>query len=165
MRMNYCIECGTELITKYLAGEGDIPFCTNCNEFRFPMFSTAVSMIVTNKNQDKILLIQQNKSNDFMLVAGYVDKGENAEQTVKREVLEELGIEVSDLQYNKSQYFEKSNTLMLNFTCVVATENLGDISEEVDYTEWFSIDEAREKIQEGSVAQFFLENYISELQY
>ncbi len=162
MHMNYCIECGTELKDKHLEDEGDIPFCHSCNEYRFPVFSTAVSMIVINKSQDKILLIQQNKSKDFILVAGYVDKGENAEQTVRREVLEELGIEVSDLKYNSSQYFKETNTLMFNFTCIVLEERSDRISDEVDHAEWFSIAEAREKIKKDSLAQSFLEKYITE---
>src|SRR5690625_6942508 len=72
-------------------------------------------MIVFNQNKDKIRLIQQHNRNEYILVAGYIDKGENAEETVKREEVEELGIEVSELHYNKSEYFKNSNTLMLNF--------------------------------------------------
>lgn len=159
--MNYCIECGAELRSKHLKDEGDIPFCNSCNKYRFPVFSTAVSMIVINKSQDKILLIQQNKSKDFILVAGYVDKGENAEHTVRREVLEELGIEVLDLKYNSSQYFKETNTLMFNFTCVVLEENLDGLSDEVDSAEWFSIDKARNNIKKDSLAQSFLEKYIT----
>ena len=57
--MNYCVQCGTKLIEKELVGEGMVPYCTSCQEFRFPYFNVAVSMIVKNPAEDKILLIQQ----------------------------------------------------------------------------------------------------------
>lgn len=160
IRMKYCMECGTKLEDRYLEGEGKIPYCTSCHEYRFEVFNTAVSMIVVNKSQDRILLIQQYSKKDFILVAGYVNKGENAEHAVLREIDEELGMKVSDIRYNSSQYFETSNTLILNYTCTVVDENLDGITEEVDYAEWFSIEEAQEKIKKNSLAQAFLENYI-----
>ena len=39
-----------------------------------------------------------------------------------REIAEELGLQTVGLRYNKSEYFEKNNTLMLNFSCIVASE-------------------------------------------
>lgn len=158
--MKYCIECGTKLESKYLSNEGNIPYCTTCNEYRFPVFNTAVSMIVTNKNQDKILLIQQYNKKDFILVAGYINKSENAEETVVREIFEELGIEVSEIKYNSSQYYENSNTLILNYTCIALNEELLETNDEVDFAAWFSIEEARKNIKRNSLAQSFLENYI-----
>lgn len=159
--MKYCMECGTKLNEKYLENEGFIPFCDTCNAYRFPVFNTAVSMIVMNTKQDRILLIKQYGREDFILVAGYVNKGENAEQTVIREVDEEIGLQVTKLNYNTSQYFEKSNTLMLNFTCIVEDESLDAITKEVDYAEWFCIEDARQNIKRDSLAQKFLEYYIS----
>ena len=158
--MKYCIECGTQLEDRYLEGEGMIPYCKSCKAHRFPIFNTAVSMIVMNKNQDKILLIQQYQKKDFILIAGYVNKGENAEQAVAREIDEELGLKVLKMHYNRSQYFERSNTLIFNYTCIVADEQLDGVTEEVDYAEWFSIEEARSHIRKNSLAQAFLEDYI-----
>ena len=46
--MKYCYECGTKLTEKFLENEGMIPYCETCQEFRFPIFSTAVSMEIFN---------------------------------------------------------------------------------------------------------------------
>lgn len=159
--MKYCIECGTKLENKYLENEGKIPYCTSCKEYRFPVFNTAVSMIVVNQTQDKILLIQQYNKKDFILVAGFVNKGENAERAVLREIDEELGMAVSEIRYNSSQYYERSNTLIFNYTCFVVDESLDRITDEVDFAQWFLLEEARKNIKKDSLAQFFLENYIS----
>ena len=67
--------CGTKLQDRELEGEGIIPYCERCGEYRFPVFSTAVSMIVTNTERDKILLIKQYDRDCYILVAGYVNKG------------------------------------------------------------------------------------------
>ena len=80
------MQCGCKLDEKYLMGEGMVPYCPQCQEFRFPVYNTAVSMIVMNKELDKVLLIKQYGRDSYILVAGYVNKGEDAEDAVKREV-------------------------------------------------------------------------------
>ena len=158
--MKHCMECGTKLVTKYLENEGNIYYCTSCKADRFPVFNTAVSMIVLNSKKDKILLIKQYGGSDYILVAGYVNKGEDAENTVIREVKEELGLDVIELKYNKSRYFERSNTLMLNFSCVVSDESLENMTQEVDEAMWFDFEGAKDNIKKDSLAQHFLLDYL-----
>lgn len=160
--MKHCIECGTKLQTKYLDNEGIIPYCTTCEQFRFPVFDTAVSVIVTNTAKDKILLIQQYGQKRNILVAGYINKGENAEETVKREVFEEVGLCATDIAYNRSEYYSKTNTLMLNFTCSVKYDNYVVNANEVDQVSWFNIQECKEHIAHGSLAEKFLSAYLQE---
>lgn len=156
--MNYCYECGTKLKLRYLEGEGEIPYCNTCETFRFPIYSTAVSMEVINPTGDKVLLIQQYGRKNNILVAGYINKGENAEDAVVREVKEEIGIDVKDVTFQKSAYFEKSNTLLFNFSCTALTEDLSGVStKEVDQARWFTMEEAKEQIiQVGLAREFFL---------
>ena len=59
MTEKHCRECGAALIKKELMGEGIVPFCPKCGEFRFPMYNVAVSMIVVNRQTNQILLIKQ----------------------------------------------------------------------------------------------------------
>ena len=159
--MKYCIECGTKLILKELENEGNIPYCTNCNAYRFPGFNVAVSMIVMNPQKDKILLIQQYGKKDFILVAGYVNKGEDAEHAVVRELEEETGLKSKMIHFNRSKYYEPSNTLMLNFTCIAESEDLDKVTDEVDYAEWFTIEEAEKRIKQNSLAHNFLKMYLN----
>ena len=120
--MKCCYECGTPLVEKYLEKEGMVPYCPKCQQFRFPIFNTAVSMEVLSPDKTRILLIQQYGKKRNILVAGYVNRGESAEQAVAREVKEEIGLTVHDITFNESQFFEPSNTLMLNFSCVADSE-------------------------------------------
>ena len=162
--MKYCYECGNKLINKELENEGIIPYCEKCGEYRFPIFSTAVSMIVENADKTKILLIQQYGKKNNVLVAGYINKGENAEAAVIREVMEETGLKVKTLHFNKSEYFKNTNTLMLNYSCTVESESLEHLNTvEVDEAQWFTHEQAVENIKKNSLAERFLLNYLNNL--
>lgn len=159
--MNYCSECGTKLVMKEKEHEGDHPYCMHCQAYRFPVFYTAVSMIVRNPDHTKILLIQQYGSPHNILVAGYVDKKEQLEEAVIREVKEEIGLSVTDLSYNKSEYFPKANTLICNFVCTAVSEDLRGVSDwEVDKAQWFSEEEILRVVKPNSLAKRFLEAYL-----
>ena len=119
MEMNYCMQCGTKLHLKHHDTEGDVPFCDTCGAFRYPVFNTAVSMVVTNPAKTKVILIKQYGRPHYILVAGYVNRGEDAEHAAVREVREEIGLEAREVRFNHSHYFAPSNTLMLNFTVTV----------------------------------------------
>ena len=71
---DYCYECGTKLEIKELEHEGLIPFCPKCKEFRFPIFSSAVNVVILNKEQTKTLFVKQYGIDNYRLVAGYINK-------------------------------------------------------------------------------------------
>ena len=157
--MNYCMECGAKLTIKPLKGEGEVPYCEHCKSFVFPIFSTACSMIVMNPAQDKILLIKQYGRADYILVAGYVNKGEDAEAAALREIREELGVEAAAIRFNRTHYFGPSNTLMINFRVLLPSEEIHP-NEEIDDWQWFSLPEARKMVRPNSLARDFLEGML-----
>ena len=163
MSEKYCQVCGSELIDKELEGEGRVPFCPACNEFRFPMYNVAVSMIVINKKTDKILLIKQYGRDVYILVAGYVNRGEQLEHAVVRELKEETGMTASQIRFNRTKFFEPSNTLMCNFTVFVDSDSELSTNKEIDSFNWFAFDDARKNIKPGSLAAEFLNAYLDEL--
>ena len=104
--MKYCSECEID---------GLVPYCPTCKQFRFPMFNSAISTIIFNPTKDKILLIKQYGKDFNVLVAGYIIKGENAKETLIREIKEEVNLNVIDYTYNDNEYYQPSNTLMHNY--------------------------------------------------
>lgn len=162
MSDKYCQICGTKLIDKELEGEGIIPFCPACNEFRFPMYNVAVSMIVINKKNEKILLIKQYGRDFFILVAGYVNRGEQLEHAALRELKEETGMTAAKVRFNRTKFFEPSNTLMCNFTVFVEDDSELSPNKEIDSFEWFSFEDARKNIKPGSLAAEFLNAYLDD---
>ena len=156
--MAYCTECGTELIMKEHPTEGVVPFCTKCEAYKWPGFNTAVSMVVLDHTREHVLLIKLYGRPFYVLVAGYVNKGEDAEDAVAREIREEIGAEVAEISFNHSHYFPPSNTLMLNFTAVLKGEDL-HTNDEVDSYKWFTIEDARKNVRPSSLASAFLNGY------
>lgn len=160
--MKHCMVCGTRLQDKYLPSEGrNIPFCPTCGEFRFPVFNAAVSMIITDPTGTRVLMIRQYGGTEYILCAGYINKGEDAEDAAVREVREELGLDVKELTFNHSHYYAPSNTLMLNFTAVVDEKDARP-NEEIDSWAWFDKETARQKIRRGSLAKAFLLGWLDQ---
>lgn len=145
----YCAECGTELIYKdcinFGINDGAVPFCPTCSEFRFKRMNVAVSAVIFNSDLTKIFLIQQYGNNKNILVAGYVSAEETLEQALVREIREEVNIEVASFHFNRSEYFAKSESLICNFIVVAKNENF-QISQEVDYANWYDIESAKEVV-------------------
>lgn len=162
MSENYCRECGTRLVPRELEHEGTVPYCPACEQYRFPLYNVAVSMIVVNEEKDEILLIKQYGRPSFILVAGYVSRGESLEEAVAREVKEETGMTVSHIKFNRTQFYEGSGTLMNNFTAFVENDSEFNPNYEIDSYAWFTRDEARANIRPNSLAEYFLVSYLDE---
>ena len=159
----YCRECGQKLTLRFCENEGLIPFCGQCQEYMFPQFPVAVSMVVTNRAQDKILLAKHVEDDDFILFAGYIKQGENAEKTIPREIKEEIGLDVVKAKYMSSRYHARKDILMLNFIVVVEDKPIKCNSNEIAEARWCTPEEAVSIIRKGTTAEFFLNNAVREL--
>lgn len=77
--------------------------------------------------------------------------GESAEETVIREVKEEIGQDVEQLEFVSSYPYEKKEMLMLGYKAVVKKKSF-KLSAEVDSVEWVKYEEALSLLREGSIA-------------
>ena len=152
----YCRNCGEKLSLRFCENEGLVPYCNKCENYMFPQFSVAVSMVVTNRAQDKVLLAKHADDDDFILFAGYVKKGENTEKTVPREIKEELGLNVIKIKYMSSRYHEPKDILMLNFIVVVDENQPIKLNEEIAEARWCTPEEGMALIRKGTTAEHFL---------
>lgn len=160
----FCTECGEKLTLLFNSGEGLVPYCKNCGAYRFAQFATAVSMVVTNRTKDKILLARHKGHEDYILFAGYVKKGETAEKAVTREFKEETKLNVVKFKYLSSRYHEPKNVLMLGYL-VMAEDGEPVLDEkEIEEVKWFAPDEALSMIkQDYQTAETFLKSALNEL--
>ena len=152
MRFTYCPHCGTKLIRKEIGDEGMIPFCENCNIPLWDMFTTSIIAAVVNE-YNEIALLRQNyvSATNYVCVAGIMKIGESAEDTVIREVQEEIGQKVEKLEFIRSYPYEKKEMLMLGYKAVVKKQDF-KLSGEVDSAEWVKYDNALSLLREGSIA-------------
>ena len=108
----YCGKCGRPLEASQ---KERMLFCSSCGITRYPTISPSV--IVGIYDQDRLLLTKYagRAYTNFSLVAGYVEIGESLEDTVRREVLEEVGLHVKNIRYYGSQPWPFSDTLLAGF--------------------------------------------------
>lgn len=152
MRFTYCPHCGAKLISKEIGDEGMIPFCENCNVPLWDMFTTSIIAAVVNE-YDEIALLRQNyvSATKYVCVAGIMKIGESAEDTVIREVQEEIGQKVEKLEFIRSYPYEKREMLMLGYKATVKKQDF-KLSGEVDSAEWVKYENALSLLREGSIA-------------
>ena len=92
--------------------------CPHCSNIVYPKISPAVIVGITNdKGQILVTKYARGHYQSYALVAGYYEIGETIEETVKREVKEETGLDVTDIQYYKSQPWSFSSSLLFGFWC------------------------------------------------
>ena len=164
IKSNYCNICGSKLEKRINKNEFNLEynFCPKCNTFKFEKFNVACSMIVFNKDKTKVCLVKQYGHDEYILVAGYIMQGENAEVALKREIEEELGVSSNIISFNETRFFAKSNTLMMNFA-VSVDESLINTNEEIDSFQFFLIEDAKKEIKENSLAKEFLIDYLNKI--
>lgn len=152
MHFTYCPHCGTKLISKEIGDEGMTPFCEKCNIPLWDMFTTCIIAAVVNECGE-VALLRQNyvSATKYVCVAGIMKIGESAEETVIREVKEETGQDVEELEFISSYPYEKKEMLMLGYKAVVRKQNF-QLSVEVDSAEWVKYEDALSLLREGSIA-------------
>lgn len=152
MRFTYCPHCGSKLVKREIGDEGMIPYCDSCKVPLWDMFTTCVICAAVNEEREIALLRQNYVSTvNHVCVAGVIKLGESAEETARREILEEIGLEVTDLQFVKSFPYLKKEMLMLGYYALVKKTDF-KISGEVDSVAWFPLSEAAEQLRPGSIA-------------
>ncbi len=131
----YCGKCGCALDQA-----SDISLtCRKCGSEIFPALSPAI-LVLIKRGEQALLVHARNFKNPDMhaLVAGFVETGENLEECVAREVMEETSISIKNIRYFGSQSWPFPSQLMIAFT---AEYNSGDIKladNELSSAHWFS---------------------------
>ena len=110
----FCGRCGRELSHDR---KERMLFCSECHNMVYPKIAPAV--IVGVLNGDKILMSKYagRSYTNYALIAGFTEIGESVEQTVAREVMEEVGLKVKNIRYYKSQPWAFSGSLLMGFFC------------------------------------------------
>ena len=124
----FCGACGSTLEPSTVER---MLFCPQCKNAVYPRISPVV--IVGVYHSDKLLLTRyaNRPYKNYALIAGFIEIGETVEEAVKREVAEEVGLQVKNLQYYKSQPWGLSESLIMGFFA----ELDGDQTIEVDTSE------------------------------
>ena len=131
----FCGRCGTP--TQHDEKERMLR-CPQCGNMIFPKICPAVIVAVTDG--DKLLLSKYagRAYTRYALLAGYTEIGETVEQTVAREVMEEVGLKVKNLRYYKSQPWGVDGNVLMGFYCDLDGDGTIHIDEnELSMAAWY----------------------------
>lgn len=131
----FCGACGHENVHDK---KERMMLCPACGNTQYPRISPAV--IVAVRNGEKLLLSKYAGRNHtrYALIAGFAEIGETLEETVKREVMEEVGLKVKNIHYYKSQPWALSGSLLSGFYCDLDGDDQITLDEtELAVAEWF----------------------------
>jgi len=131
----YCGHCATP--TTQLESQR-AKRCLHCGLVNYPRLCP--SMIVLISRGEEVLLARAPRFplGMFSVLAGFVEPGESLEETVIREVREEVGIEIKDIRYFGSQPWPFPNSLMIGFTALYASGDITIDHEEIAEAAWFN---------------------------
>ena len=115
--------------------------CPSCGNLIFPRISPAVIVAVTDG--DRLLLSKYagRSYTRYALLAGYTEIGETIEETVHREVMEEVGLKVKNLRYYKSQPWGVDGNVLMGFYCDLDGDDTIHLDEqELALAQWYHRD-------------------------
>ncbi len=135
----FCGQCGAR--TESLANER-AKRCPECGLVSYPRLSPAIIIAVVRRTEqgNRLLLARNHRfpPGRYSVIAGYVEPGESLEECAHREVLEEVGIRISEVRYFGSQPWPFPNSLMIGFTADYESGEITLEESEIADAGWFA---------------------------
>lgn len=140
--------------------------CPRCALAHYPRLAPAVIVLV--HREDEILLGRGPNlpAGMFSTLAGFVEPGESLEETVAREIHEEVGVEVTDIRYFGSQPWPFPNSLMIGFLARWSANEIRlglrpDGEPELEEADWFKLNALPTIPPRISIARALIDTYIA----
>lgn len=155
----FCSRCGTKTLQK--PGERGKE-CPDCGELFYPRISPAVIVLI-RKGHEILLARSPNFPEDmYGLIAGFVEPGESAEAAVAREIREEVGIEVKNINYFGTQAWPFPNSLMIGFTAEYSSGEIQPDGFEIEDARWFPAGDLPVLPGKISIARKLIDHFLKE---
>ena len=155
----FCSTCGNK--TLFNSKEG-APDCECLAPPRYPIISPCIITLIHDK--DKILLGRSKffPPNMFSTLAGFIEAGENAEEALVREVMEEVNVKVSEIKYYGSQSWPFPSQLMLGYFCKYVEGEIKLNDAELEEARWFHLNDLPMIPPDSSISGQLIRSYISD---
>jgi NAD+ diphosphatase len=156
----YCGRCGTET-QEHPADRAKV--CPECGLVCYPRLSPSIIVLVTRGDE---MLLARNANwptGMYSTLAGFVEPGESIEQTVHREVEEEVGIRVRNLRYLGSQSWPFPNSLMLGFHAEYESGEIVCQDGEIADARWFRHDELPNVPPGTAISRWLIDAFVDEV--
>lgn len=138
-RTRFCGSCGAAMAHKE---DERAMLCPSCRNIVYPAISPAVIVAVIDGDRLVMTKYANRPFRNYALIAGFMEVGETLEDTVRREVMEEVGVRVKNIRYYKSQPWGFSNSLLAGFFADLdGDDTLRADQVELEEALWFARDE------------------------
>ena len=150
----FCPRCGGALEPRRSGHELG---CTQCGTAQFPRTDPAVIMVVASGEpgsaEERCLLGRQAAwpAGRYSTLAGFCEPGETLEDAVRREVAEEVGIRVGEVEYFGNQPWPLPASLMIGFVGWAETTEIEVDGEEIEDARWFTRAEMKAEAEAGTL--------------
>jgi NAD+ diphosphatase len=137
--------------------------CPKCRLINYPRLSPSIIVLITRGEE---MLLARNAAwpnGMYSTLAGFVEPGESIEQTVHREVFEEVGLKVDKLTYFGSQSWPFPNSLMLGFHAQYADGEIVCQDEEIADAKWFTKDNLPQIPPKTAISGWLIEEFLQQL--
>jgi NAD+ diphosphatase len=154
----HCGRCGSP--TERVAGERGRR-CARCDLTAYPRVSPAIIVLI--ERDDRILLARGHAfvPRRFGIVAGFVEPGESLEDAVRREVHEEVGIEIGQIEYFGSQPWPFPHGIMIGFRAMHLRGEITLDDGELAEAGWYGADDLPEIPARLSIARRLIDDWAS----
>jgi NAD+ diphosphatase len=137
--------------------------CPVCSLVAYPRVSPAMMVLVTRGSEVLLARAHRFPPAMFSALAGFVEPGETIEDCIRREVREEVGVEVGRLEYFASQSWAFPHSLMIAFTAEYAGGELRPDEAEIAEARWFAFDAVPKLPPSVSIARRLIDATVSRL--
>lgn len=155
----YCGRCGV-LTTPHPQGER-ARVCPSCATSYYPRINPCVIVLVTRG--EELLLARSQRFNRpmYSTLAGFIEAGEAAEETLVREVMEEVGVQIRNVRYFASQSWPFPGNLMLGFHAEYAGGDIVLQEEEIADAQFFHYTALPQIPPAGSIAHALIQDFVA----
>lgn len=153
----FCGRCGNPMTLK---SDERCFLCPSCGFTSYPRISPAV--IVSIEKDGKLLLARGTRFQIEMysVLAGFVEPGESLEECIRREIKEEVGIEIKNIKYFKSQPWPFPDSLMIAFTAEYASGELSIDPTEIANAGWYSPEDFPALPRKVSISRALIDHFV-----
>jgi NAD+ diphosphatase len=151
----FCGACGHATVR----ADGERCFtCTNCGHMAYPRISPAMMVLIRKGDAVLLALHVRSAATRFVPLAGFLEAGESIEEAVHREVFEEVGLRVQNLQYFGSQSWPFPHSLMIAFTADYLDGEIRTDPAEIAEARWFGPHDAwPERVPHVSISSILVD--------
>ncbi len=156
----YCGRCGVPTEPK---PEEHARVCPSCGLAAYPRVAPAIMALVRRGPELLLARGRHFPPGMYSALAGFVEPGESLEQCVRREVAEEVGVEVGEPRYFASQPWPFPHSLMIAFVCDWLSGEIKPQEAEIEAANWFNVFQLPKLPSKISVARHLIDAVVSEV--